>query len=144
MPEKIGAGNQPQPYIDKGNGDISGQYTNKQPQSKEKTKRKKKPYRNIIGKYNPYGSKLVKKVTNTAFVSVGGKLPPTYKPNSVGKIIENGYVVKERYYNEKGEVYLDIDYTNHGNPKTHPHVPHIHIWIKDKEGFHHQGGKEFE
>ena len=38
----------------------------------------------------------------------------------------NGQVVTERYYNDKGEAYLDIDYTDHNRPKGHPFVPHIH------------------
>jgi hypothetical protein len=53
--------------------------------------------------------------------------------NSVIKKIVGGYVVSERYYN-KGEAYLDIHYTCHGNPKTHPVVPHIHRWSKDENG----------
>ena len=47
---------------------------------------------------------------------------------------EGGYVVSERYYNNKGEAYLEIHYTCHGNPKTHPVVPHIHRWSKDENG----------
>ena len=36
------------------------------------------------------------------------------------------------YYDEDGNAYLDIDYTDHGNPKTHPIVPHQHhIVMKD-------------
>jgi hypothetical protein len=34
--------------------------------------------------------------------------------------------VPERYYNQEGMAYLDIDYTDHGNPKMHPNVPHEH------------------
>ena len=61
-------------------------------------------------------------------------IPSCGKPNSVVKKIVNGYVVSERYYNDIGEAYLDIDYTCHGNPKTHPEVPHIHRWHKDEKG----------
>ncbi len=35
-------------------------------------------------------------------------------------------IEQERYYNEKGETYLEIHHTNYGNPKAHPRVPHIH------------------
>lgn len=38
----------------------------------------------------------------------------------------NGNLNSERYYDDDGKAYLDIDYTNHGNPKTHPKVPHEH------------------
>ncbi len=34
----------------------------------------------------------------------------------------------ERYYGADGLPEKDIDYTDHGNPKTHPKVPHIHPW----------------
>lgn len=61
-------------------------------------------------------------------------VPLHYVPNTVVKRIEGNYVVSERYYNEMGDVYLDIDYTDHGNPKTHPHVPHIHRWKKGLNG----------
>lgn len=27
----------------------------------------------------------------------------------------------------------DIDYTNHGNPKEHPKVPHTHDWDWNKQ-----------
>lgn len=37
-----------------------------------------------------------------------------------------GSLISERYYNDSGYAYLDIDYNNHGNPKTHPEVPHQH------------------
>lgn len=48
-------------------------------------------------------------------------------PNSVNqKYNEKGSIISERYYNEIGDAYLDIDYTNHGNHKQHPIVPHQH------------------
>lgn len=48
-------------------------------------------------------------------------------PNSVNqKHDKRGSLISERYYNDSGYAYLDIDYTNHGNPKTHPEVPHQH------------------
>lgn len=55
-------------------------------------------------------------------------------PNSVTQnYSEKGELISERYYNEKGEPYLDIDYTNHGNSKMHPIVPHQHkITIVEK------------
>lgn len=69
------------------------------------------------------------------FISGSGvQIPSNGRPNSVSKKIIGGYVVSERYYNNKGEAYLDIDYTCHGNPKAHPYVPHIHRWTKDESG----------
>ena len=29
---------------------------------------------------------------------------------------------------KKGRAKKDIDYTDHGNPKDHPKVPHEHFW----------------
>ena len=44
--------------------------------------------------------------------------------NSVAQKKDGDKLLTERYYNEKGEPYLDIDYTDHGNPIAHPIVPH--------------------
>lgn len=53
----------------------------------------------------------------------------TSDPNSVTvKLDDNGNIEKERYYDNKGQAILDIDYTNHGNPKLHSKVPHKHKW----------------
>ena len=40
----------------------------------------------------------------------------------------NGKVLQRRYYDKNGNADLDIDYTDHGNPKDHPKVPHRHDW----------------
>lgn len=54
---------------------------------------------------------------------------PTGMPNSVTqKLDKDGNLEKERYYDENGHATIDIDYTDHGNPKLHPKVPHIHKW----------------
>ena len=52
-------------------------------------------------------------------------------PNTVLKKVINERVTTERYYGKDGLVYLDIDYTPHGNLRNHPLVPHIHRWYKD-------------
>lgn len=31
-------------------------------------------------------------------------------------------------YDKNGRAQKDIDYTDHGNPKEHPKVPHEHKW----------------
>ena len=58
----------------------------------------------------------------------------TGNKNSVVKSYKDNRLVRERYYDEDGRAYLDIDYTNHGNPKTHPIVPHQHkiSWENDE------------
>lgn len=130
---KPGGGNKPQPYIPAGNGDKSGEYTNKTAAN---------PNRQILncfirntpGKCNFRNSKLVKTVTNYSRSGENVNIPSKHRKNSVIKKIIGNYVVSERYYNDKGEAYLDIDYTCHGRPNVHPEVPHIHRWIKDENG----------
>lgn len=65
---------------------------------------------------------VVKTITN----SFEHNAPTTYKPNSVYRRSGTYGLISERYYNNKGEPYLDIDYTDHGNAKRHPAVPHQH------------------
>ncbi len=55
-------------------------------------------------------------------------------PNSVTIIERNGIIETERYYDEQGNPYLDIDYTNHGNAGKHEIVPHEHKWTKREDG----------
>ncbi|MCF0112394.1 MAG: hypothetical protein HUJ60_00245 [Bacilli bacterium] len=133
---KPGGGNKPQPYIPAGNGESSGEYTNKEPN--KSLKREKRIVncciRNIRCRYNFYNSKFVGRVVSTYKTTQGTSIPKTGKPNSVYKKLVNGFVVTERYYNNQGEAYLDIDYTCHGNSKKHPCVPHIHRWKKDENG----------
>lgn len=38
------------------------------------------------------------------------------------------------YRDSSGKSYLDIHYTNHGNPKKHPKVPHRHSWKNGSPG----------
>ena len=59
-------------------------------------------------------------------------LPIKSKPNS--KLVRycNGKKIQERYYGENGIAKMDIDYTNHGNPKRHPNVPHRHRWVNGR------------
>jgi len=56
------------------------------------------------------------------------KLPTVGRPNSSMDRVENGKVVQRRYFDENGRASRDIDYTDHGNPKQHPEVPHAHYW----------------
>ena len=127
---KLGGGNKPQPYIPAGNGEKSGEYTDK------KTGEKRVSHCYITKDregYNFSGSILVKTVTSIR--KTDNNNPPTEStPYSVIQKIKEGYITSERYYNSQGVVYLDIDYTDHGNSSTHPKVPHIHVWNKNKDG----------
>ena len=83
--------------------------------------------------YNSAGSSEVGTVSSGKIVGMGEKVPTTSTPNSVVQKRNGDKIIVERYYNEKGEPYLDIDYTDHGNPKRHPIVPHKHA-IKYENG----------
>ena len=53
-------------------------------------------------------------------------MPMESTPDSVVRNFKDGMIYNERYYGNNGLPYLDIDYSDHGNPKMHPHVPHQH------------------
>lgn len=87
--------------------------------------------------YNKAGSSDVRKVDKINKIDTTdnkNKSGIKGEPNSVTKNYKHGRMIQERYYDEKGDVYLDIDYTDHGNPKFHPIVPHQHNWYRDENG----------
>ena len=90
-------------------------------------------YRHFDG-YNSAGSSFVGIVRTKAYFEKSSDLSTKGTPNSVSIVKSGNKVLKERYYDSNGDVYLDIDYTNHGNSKTHPIVPHQHKWTKDDNG----------
>ena len=82
--------------------------------------------------YNSAGSSNVGRVDTVTTLSNVHSIPTTGTPNSVTKNYKDGKLNMERYYDNNGEPYLDIDYSNHGNAKMHPYVPHEHkIAFKD-------------
>lgn len=89
--------------------------------------------------FNSAGSNSVGKVESITTLANSHSLPTTAAPNSVIKNYKEGKLNSERYYGEDGRAYLDIDYTNHGNPSTHPHVPHEHSISFDEHGKMHRG-----
>lgn len=56
-------------------------------------------------------------------------LPTTGDEYSSKDQVKDGKVIQRRYYGKSGKPEVDIDYTNHGNAKLHPKVPHRHDWI---------------
>ncbi|WP_296954508.1 hypothetical protein [uncultured Dialister sp.] len=84
--------------------------------------------------YNSAGSASIKKVDTVSNETDSHHISFTGIPNSVLRITKNDSLTQERYYGEDGKPYLDIDYTNHGNAKLHPNVPHEHKWIKNEDG----------
>ncbi len=89
--------------------------------------------------YNSAGSSSVGKVDSITTLSNVHSVPTTSDPNSVTKNYKDGKLNSERYYDEDGNAYLDIDYSNHGNPWTHPQVPHEHSISFDENGNMHRG-----
>ena len=61
-------------------------------------------------------------------------IPYKGSPNSVYDNYKDGALQRRRYYGSDGRPRLDIDMTDHGNPKDHPVVPHYHNWYLDKNG----------
>jgi len=48
-------------------------------------------------------------------------------PNSSVDILNSqGQVVTRRWFGSDGKQIRDVDFTNHGNPRTHPEMPHSH------------------
>jgi len=76
--------------------------------------------------YNMAGSSSVGNVESVNIVAEVHSLPTYGTPNSVTQNYRGGKIHSERYYDKNGQPYLDIDYTDHGNKKTHPKVPHQH------------------
>ncbi len=97
-----------------------------------------KGYSSFFNSYNGAGSSDIGIVKSEKRIDKSQKkhqsIPTKGVPNSVTIIEQNGNIISERYYDNNGDAYLDIDYTNHGNSKTHPIVPHQHKWEKDENG----------
>lgn len=89
--------------------------------------------------YNSAGSSSVGKVDSVTTISNSHSVPTTSTPNSVTKNYKDGKLSSERYYGDDGKAYLDIDYSDHGNPATHPRVPHEHSISFDDNGNMHRG-----
>lgn len=74
-------------------------------------------YSALSGKenYNTAGSSNVGEVHTIQILSNAHSMPTTSSPNSVSRNYREGKLATERYFNQNGEPYLDIDYTDHGN-----------------------------
>ena len=66
-------------------------------------------------------------ITPSSNHSVTTGNPITGRPNSSVDIQNNqGQIVTRRWFDSRGNQIRDIDLTNHGNPRSHPEVPHQH------------------
>ena len=87
--------------------------------------------------FNSAGSDSVGEVDSVNVAADEHTTDKTGTKNSVTQYFKDGKLSSERYYDGNGDAYLDIDYSDHGNPKTHPNVPHEHdIWFDENGGFH--------
>ncbi|MDX5639504.1 minor capsid protein [Clostridioides difficile] len=59
-------------------------------------------------------------------------VPFESKPNSVFDNYKDGKLIQRRYYGNTGKPRLDLDLTDHRNPKQHKIVPHKHDWLADE------------
>lgn len=70
---------------------------------------------------NTYDTTPSQNHSTTTSTSIKGK------PNSSVDILDkNGNIVTRRWFDSNGNQFRDVDFTNHGNPKTHPEWPHEH------------------
>lgn len=76
--------------------------------------------------FNTARSSSILQVDSRNIVNDQHSLPMNGEGNSVTQSYIGGKLIQERYYDSDGNAYLDIDYSNHGNPRTHPTVPHQH------------------
>lgn len=67
--------------------------------------------------YNIAKSSSVRSVSVINSVGESHSLPARSVPNSVSQKTRNGKLYEERFYNSKGEPYLDIDYSYHNTPQ---------------------------
>ncbi len=82
-------------------------------------------------------------VVSTISATRDHSIAKTSTPNSVMiKYDAKGIKLSERYYDENGRAYLDIDYTDHGNRTSHPIVPHQHTISWENGRFKRDVGKE--
>lgn len=81
--------------------------------------------------YNGTKTIICTRGISTTRVVVGStRLKTVSTPRSATKQYDyKGDLNKIRFYDNRGKMYLDIHYTNHGNPLKHPQVPHEHYWI---------------
>lgn len=48
--------------------------------------------------------------------------------SSVDIVDVDGNIKTRRWYDSEKNASRDVDFSNHGNPKEHPEVPHEHTW----------------
>lgn len=87
---------------------------------------------NIGGKVPSYEFKYpVKLIRGNSYVH---SVPKKGVPFSVFRKFDiNGNLYSERFYDQNGRAYLEIDYTDHGTPERHS-IPHYHRITYSSDG----------
>ena len=67
-------------------------------------------------------------------MSVTQEMPNGHRPNSVVDKVKDNIHIQRRYFGRTGKPRLDIDLTDHGNPKQHPIVHRYHGWRESQNG----------
>ncbi len=66
---------------------------------------------------------------------VQGRANPIGDPDSTVDIArKDGTIMTRRFYGAEGKATVDIDTSDHGNPKEHPFGAHAHEWYVDEDG----------
>ncbi|WP_336663426.1 hypothetical protein [Kurthia gibsonii] len=117
--------------INNTNAEAKGLFSIFKPKTKSKPKQKPKK-KTETQLYNNAKKKGIKTKKHSAYHK--GKLPTTGQKYSSKDLYKDGKLNTRRYYGKSGKADIDIHYTNHGNPKKHPKVPHRHKWGYDSKG----------
>ncbi|AMW99365.1 hypothetical protein [Rummeliibacillus stabekisii] len=105
------------------------------PKPKPKPKKKKKTTAQLYSSAKKKGTKVKGRHTTYQKSKKLRSLPKEVKKNySSRDFYKDGKLSIRRYYGKTGKADMDIHYTNHGNEKSHPKVPHRHNW-------HYKNGK---
>ena len=63
------------------------------------------------------------------------KIPIIGLPNwKYDKLGANGNVIERRFFDDKGNAKLDLDFSDHGSSKAHPMGPHAHDFVGKRRG----------
>lgn len=77
-------------------------------------------YRDVKWQKTAFSNSYTKSESEVSFTS---------SPNSVSdELLPDGSIKQRRFFGKTGQPKFDIDYTDHGNPKHHKLVPHVHDW----------------
>lgn len=105
------------------------------PKPKPKPKKKKKTTAQLYKEAKKKGIKVKGRSSTFKSSKKLRNLPSKVKKGySSRDLYKDGKLNTRRYYKKDGKAEVDIHYTNHGNAKKHPKVPHRHAWGYNSKG----------